>query len=307
MTVSKEFVRSQFEAIGYHLLEDYVKSKIPVKFRCSNGHEHQMTTGSLRQGTRCAYCSKKKVDKNHVRKEFASVGFEMLEDYKNSYALIPFRCSNGHVHSISWHNFRSGWRCAYCSKTIVVHQQVSDAFFDVGYTLLSVYESSRSKLEFVCDKGHRHTTNWGDFQSGVRCGVCAFTKHNLAEIQVGEIQRRITSVLASHLKRSGSARRWRDIYTADDISRVAKPCKTVYKSCPPGYHVDHIVPVSWFNILNIEELEACWNPRNLRYLPASTNLSRGNRLSREDIEYIGAHIPDILAAASKRRDPIVVA
>lgn len=35
------------------------------------------------------------------------------------------------------------------------------------------YDSTRSKLETMCTKGHTYQVNWANFQSGARCPVCA--------------------------------------------------------------------------------------------------------------------------------------
>jgi chemotaxis protein histidine kinase CheA len=57
-------------------------------------------------------------------------------------------------------------------------------------------------------------------------------------------------------------------------------------------HIDHIIPCSLFDHTDEEEIKKCWNWRNLRYLPAEENSSKGDALDMDLIKSYG--IEDLL-------------
>ena len=59
-----------------------------------------------------------------------------------------------------------------------------------------------------------------------------------------------------------------------------------YDKVRHNYHIDHIIPISLYDINDIEEIKKCNHPLNLRWLPAKENISRGNKIRPQDLEVI---------------------
>jgi hypothetical protein len=57
------------------------------------------------------------------------------------------------------------------------------------------------------------------------------------------------------------------------------------------WHIDHVLPVSAFDLTKPEHIKACWHPDNLRWLEASENIKKSNKYDKEEFEkYLNEHI-----------------
>lgn len=174
-----EDIQRKFSDRGWQLLSKYKSSHQLLDFVCDKGHRHKMSWASFSQGTGCAYCSRRIVTNEQVQSAFKVAGYTLLDRYKDSKTKLNFICDKGHKHSIAWPQFQAGNRCAYCCGNIVTNDQVKAAFSDAGYTLLDEYKGNKTKLKFICDKGHRHSMTWGLFQTGGRCAHCAINGYKM--------------------------------------------------------------------------------------------------------------------------------
>jgi hypothetical protein len=75
-----------------------------------------------------------------------------------------------------------------------------------------------------------------------------------------------------HIKNTANAIRRATKLNATPKFANLKKIKEIYKNCPKGFHVDHIIPLK--NKL-VCGLHVEWN---LQYLPAKENLSKSNKL-----------------------------
>ena len=92
--------------------------------------------------------------------------------------------------------------------------------------------------------------------------------------------RRITSNIRRALRKAyakysikGKSYQTSSVFSQDSLEHLLKtaPSET-------GYHIDHIIPISVFNVDDIEHLKLAHLPENLRWLSAFDNLSKHNSI-----------------------------
>jgi len=62
---------------------------------------------------------------------------------------------------------------------------VKNSFEEEGYTLLSRgYKDAHTKLNFICNNGHKHSINWSSWYNGRRCFHCTgYRKYMITEVK----------------------------------------------------------------------------------------------------------------------------
>ena len=294
--LTTNFVRSYFEKHKYTLEEnfEYVNSKIKINFICPNGHSHKIAWNHFRNGKRCFYCSRNVgTNRNDIIETFEEFSYQVIEpiNYINSKSKINFVCPNGHKHSITWNSFKTGNRCAVCSgNNKPSEENIRKSFIKSGYQVIEPinYFNQNTKINFICPNGHSHSISWCSFQNGSRCGKCFY------DIEQSNSYKsfRISSILLSIYGRvktqnKNLTRKQFDEWVKEDKDNIdIHALIEIYNNCPKGFQVDHIIPCSYFDFTDLNQIYHCWKTINLRYLPTLENISRGNRMSYEDFKQL---------------------
>ena len=177
-----EVIKSKFEEEGYKLLTtNYINNRQKLEYICPNNHKHSISWGDWVSGCRCFYCgistssNKRKLSFEFVKSSFDKEGYTLLTaNYTGNTQKLEYVCPNNHRSSITWASWNQGIRCSRCSgnvkKTISF---IRSEFEKEGYTLLSnKYTNNHTKLDYVCNNGHRHSIKWSHFRDGHRCPYC---------------------------------------------------------------------------------------------------------------------------------------
>lgn len=69
-----------------------------------------------------------------------------------------------------------------------------------------------------------------------------------------------------------------------------------------NHHLDHIIPLSWWDAHDIKQLKLCWHVKNLRWLYGPSNSARGNRVSRDEFDRFSSWHKSRVRRASYRPD-----
>lgn len=177
------YVKNSFEKEGYTLLaNEYVNNTQKLNFVCQNGHKHNITWHSWKQGRRCGCCNGNTlIDINFVRGEFEKEGYVLLTKvWPGANNTLRYTCSEGHVGYTRWSNWYTGARCLECSgKKKKDIEFIKSVLLMNNYQLLSnEYNGRHSELKCVCSEGHEFCISWRKWVQGCRCTTCAIINNS---------------------------------------------------------------------------------------------------------------------------------
>ena len=183
-----DYIRQSFTEEGYGLLTTYYEGVNQyLEYECPNGHYNKITWLAWNKcHNRCPDCyGNKKHTYVFIKSEFEKEGYTLLTtEYINSTQKLKYMCPEGHIHSISYTNWRSGYRCYYCNGNVSpTIEFIRSEVIKEGYEVLSdKYENNRTHLDFKCPIGHRYKASWDSWQQGNRCKECYYIKASLNKI-----------------------------------------------------------------------------------------------------------------------------
>jgi len=118
---------------------------------------------------------KKKLTIEYIRKQFKKENYKLLTtEYKSNKQKLNYICPNGHKHSITWNKWQRGRRCPYCYGNVkLTIEFIRYEFTKEGYKFLTKeYVNNKQELDYVCPKGHKHSTSWASWSKGHKCPYC---------------------------------------------------------------------------------------------------------------------------------------
>ena len=150
----------------------------------------------------------KKLSYDYVKNFIEAEGYKLLsKEYINSSQKLEVMCDKGHIYEVTFHNFKTGYRCkkcAGCSK--YTYDEVKKCVESYGYTLISKeYKNTDSPIQLMCPEGHIWTTTFYRFnKKGNRCIKCAgVARHEYEEVK-SYVEARGWEMLSKEYKNVGT-------------------------------------------------------------------------------------------------------
>lgn len=166
----------------------------PIPFHCLVcGNDHQIDYGHFKdRGQRCGFCARNYKPESEIRAEYLAEGYVVPSEWNFNRQIdkIPFTCNKcGNDHAISYSNFKTGTRCAFCRLLERGHAKsdyIRNLFFDAGLIAPNNwrFQGSRVPIPFVCKAhGHEYEISWFRFNQKPECPKCSKAYEKTQEIR----------------------------------------------------------------------------------------------------------------------------
>ena len=278
---------------GFTLIGPYQNVYTPIALRCSRGHTHTRAYRNWKKADiKCQDCFAKDIH-DHFERE----GWTVLSPFRRMKEKISVRCPEGHESSVLyevWNRPRKpGYNgCNQCKPAkhgrdrALSLSQVSQTLWSRGFRLTGDYINTSTPVDVVCSNGHATSVLIGvlRYEQNRGCTECSKLQRSPSKEESESnlaAQRISTRIYQELAKQNVYQKGWKSRSWA---TQKAKEIKDFLGPRPDGCHLDHIVPCSFFDFRDESQVKLCWAIENLRWMEASANISRGNRLTLEEVE-----------------------
>jgi hypothetical protein len=201
------------------LSEQYHGASIKVKVRCKEGHEWDVTPGSLfSQESWCTVCAavergrKTRVySREDVVKVVKRKGGELVGAYRLARQAIEVRCKKGHVWKPSFGSVLQGhWcpRCAIEANSLTLADLQRTAAQKGGRCLSKECRGSNKKHEWKCNRGHTWKSTPSSLRQGKWCPVCSGKQKHTIEYMRRLARAKGGRCLSKHYAGVGTQLQW---------------------------------------------------------------------------------------------------
>lgn len=306
MTLTPEQVNqrvAELRSRGIELVSPFTRTNHNHTFRCSFGHEWVTAFSTVDVAKKnCPICTGKHLDQATIIKRITEVkerGITLLDDFKRVDNKYRFNCQKcNHIWTNTFTQIYAGRGCPKCAGRYLDPETINGRIQELnnrGIFLASPFIRIGAKHDFkclVCDHGWNASFDVVYRVSG--CPRCSGKARTPEEKLMSKIHATIRARMANSVRRKGlNGKPHRN--SNGELNEFGKQFypyakqemkKFIDANPEPKegtWHIDHIVPASYFHPFNLEEMKLCWNHQNLQWLTESENTSKRDKIRPQDI------------------------
>ena len=159
----------------------YINANSPLKWQCLNDHIWEAPAGRVKSGAWCLKCSgSEKLNLVDFHELAENRGGKCLsKEYINANSKLDWQCSFGHIWSARANHIKRGSWCPLCNvenrnnkRGLGINEMKFLASRFNGKCLSDTYKNNKTKLTWMCSKGHIFERTPSDLQRSRWCPKC---------------------------------------------------------------------------------------------------------------------------------------
>ncbi len=182
-----EYVKEKIEELRPGTICNFTEYKnvdTKLDLICNKGHNYSVTFSDIKQGywcAECACCKKYTIEdvKKYIKEKYPKAIVKSKE-YIDNGSKLEIVCENGHIYEPTFSSIKSGKWCSECCGTKRHTIEYVKNYIEKnhpGAICNSVeYKNSHTKLEVICENGHKYITTFDNIQREHWCPKCAELK-----------------------------------------------------------------------------------------------------------------------------------